>query len=93
MNFGTETLVSAKQVEVGAKGCLFQPTSSISKSVRFRQHDVLPQMGRVMKMHKLKDMRDLLNLCQCIFYHQALLTANSYVFSMFLVPNYPRFSR
>lgn len=53
----------ASQVEVGAKGCLFQPTSPISNSVRFRQYGVLAQMGKVMKMHKLEDMRDLFNHC------------------------------
>lgn len=68
----------ASQVEVGAKGCLFQPTSPISNSMRFRQYGVLTQMGKVMKMLKLEeDMRDLFNLCQCAIYRRALLTANS----------------
>ena len=67
----------ASQVEVGAKGCLFQPTSPIFDSVRFRQYGVLAQMGKVMKMHKLEDMRDLFNLCQCAIHRRALLTANS----------------
>ena len=68
----------ASQVEVGAKSCLFQPTSPISNSVRFRQYDLLTQMGKVMKMLKLEeDMRDLFNLCQRAIYRRALLTANS----------------
>lgn len=68
----------ASQVEVGAKGCLFQSTSPISNSVRFRQYDLLTQVGKVMKMRKLEeDMRDLFNHCQCAIHRRALLTANS----------------
>ena len=74
MNRDVKTPVSARQVEVGAKGCV----PSISNSVRLRQYDVLAQMRKVMKMGKLEeDMRHLFNHCQCAIYRRALLTANS----------------